>query len=715
MKHSENPSLETQKGQGEPRKVSDEMFKAVKSGLNQVADKRNRDIWRRRAYSDRTRFCLWAGQHPDGRKHDSSEESASPFDGASDARVRLADMILNMQVAMCKAACKRGNLTIRGLAGEDHRIAEAVQTLARHVLNNRIGHEWRLEIERFFQWSLGDSPAVALMHVGWQRESRVRMREFGVIDLVEYLVEQGVPFDEEAAANLESLITNPEREEELISAILERFPELKPATVKKSLKRLREEGETEFPESYAFLNDAVVEAHRMWEDVFVPVNTRSPRKCTMIYRRCWYTLADIVQKGESGEWSKKFVEDLKNFEAKTKMPEQVSVGTNVSEHTHRWNQESEHEGMYEVWHVYLRAANEDGHQGIYTLPFSCYVEEPGAEMTLLDYPHGDFPYVWHVREAVTRNLLDARGVSELVISDQNFLKSLRDLTSDHAQIYSLRPHVTDSRMTKKDVTWKALGIMKIRRSESFKPIEMSDMPRSNVESQARILQGVSQYFGIPLAEINGLLQNLLTQDLVDDALDAAKGIVTQIIQLTIKYKDADEIRLLTDSPELDVEALRLNIHRLDDMTISFDPQVFSIEYLEAMAKIMRDFIMAMDREQTLEAHQIVDFFVRALMPGLGDKFLRPVDSANMAEANEEKINYALIKAGVEPEMAEDGQNFALRLQTLQEIVESNPESVAEMSDTSKQILAARVEHLSNQVQQGQNAVIGRQMGREVLQ
>ena len=710
-----NLSVETQKGQGQARSLSDEEFKSMRDALDEVGSTHNRDIWRRRTYSDRTRFCLWADQFSDGRKHDTNSRTAMPFDGASDGRIRLADMIINMQVAVCKAACKRGNLTIQGTNGGSERAADDIRVLARQTLNNRIGHEWRMEMERFFNWSLGDSPAVALMHITWEKETRVRMREFGVMELIEYLVAQGVPFDEETAANLESLIKDEDRADELISVILQQFPELKASSLHKALKKLRENGSTEFPEPYVHRNDAAIEAQRMWQDVFVPVQTRSPRKCRYIFKRSWYSLADLEAKVKSGEWNRAFVEELKKHKGKSKMPEQVDAGYGVSEQTNRWNQQPKYEHLYEVWHAYTRSSNDDGYIGIYTLDFSSYVDQPAGDVRLLDYPHGDFPFVWHVREVVSNNLLDARGISELVITDQNFLKSLLDLTSDHAQISSLPPYLTDGRMTERDVRWVSLGQIKKRKTDLFEPVKIPDMPRSNLESQARIMERVSQYFGLPFAEVNQMLLNLTTQDMVDDALDAVKEIVKQILQNTIKFKSADELRAMAGNPNMDVEALRNNLHLLDDMTISFDPQVFDIAYLETMAKIMRDFIMAMDREQTIKANELVDFFVRALLPGLGDKFLRPVEEASMAEANEEKINYALIKAGVEPEMAEDGQNFALRLQTLQQIVEANPESVAEMSDVSKQILAARVEHLSNQVQQADNADTGRRMGQTALQ
>ena len=52
-----------------------------------------------------TRFCLWAGQSEDGRKHQSAlGRKPFPWDGAADSRIRLADTITNENVRLLKRA-----------------------------------------------------------------------------------------------------------------------------------------------------------------------------------------------------------------------------------------------------------------------------------------------------------------------------------------------------------------------------------------------------------------------------------------------------------------------------------------------------------------------------------------------------------------------------------------------------------------------------------
>ena len=56
------------------------------------------------AWLDNTRFCRWANQSVDGRKHDIKGKGkageAVPFDGASDCRPFVVDDIINEQVGL---------------------------------------------------------------------------------------------------------------------------------------------------------------------------------------------------------------------------------------------------------------------------------------------------------------------------------------------------------------------------------------------------------------------------------------------------------------------------------------------------------------------------------------------------------------------------------------------------------------------------------------
>jgi hypothetical protein len=122
----------------------------------------------------------------------------------------------------------------------------------------------------------------------------------------------------------------------------------------------------------------------------------------------------------------------------------------------------------------------------------------------------------------------------------------------------------------------------------------------------------------------------------------------------------------------------------------------------------------MDSLNTVQRDKLVHWLLNAINPNLADNVWRPSESANADEQKDESINFARIVAGDEPPMQAEGQNFALRLETLQSIINKNPEVRRKLTPISQQMLEARMKHLANQVDQQQNAITGARVGESVL-
>ena len=99
---------------------------------------------------------------------------------------------------------------------------------------------------------------------------------------------------------------------------------------------------------------------------------------------------------------------------------------------------------------------------------------------------------------------------------------------------------------------------------------------------------------------------------------------------------------------------------------------------------------------------------------LANRLTRPVETANQSEIDDETVNFAKIASGVEPPMMEDGQNYALRRQTLLDIGQKNPEAFRALTPQSWAILEARLKHFDGMLEQQKNAVIGRTMAAPAL-
>ncbi len=717
-KATDKPNMESQPGQGQPKTVSDEMFLEILEGLKSIRAHENLNVWTRRAYSDRTRYCIWPNQSPDGKKRKAHEwdREPEPFNGASDARVRLVDLVINIQVAMLMAATKASNLRINSIHVGDPKVAGYMQTYCSWLLNSKIIGEWELETERLANYGLGDSPAVALMHVYWEQEAGVHMVEFSQEEFMAEVAKLDMELDEEMLADVEGLFANPERSEELLSVLRTRFPHLKLPMLRASLGELQTEGRASFPEPYLLRNEPCVEAMRILEDVYVPTGTKSPRRCRRLYRREWYSRAELENMVTTGELDREFVDLLlEHGDGKSSYPQHVDGWSNTTGEDHiRYHNPAEYKGLYEVIYAYIRAHNDDGHIGEYILPFSEFVKDrPGSKMRLMDYPDGKKPFVWYVREATTRRLLDARGWSELLISDQAFLKTLRDLSSDHACISGLPPFLTDAGITEQDYSWKSLGFIRKRRNQRMDPVKFNDLPRSIQEQKQEIRQMVSLYTGTPLEDINELIMGLLQQSAVDRWLGVIKQIILKILQMAVVYDPEGFVRISGAEGDLDMDALKRSVQDLPDVEIDFNVDRFNLEYIKSVGTIIKDILLAMDTDQTIIRSEAVAFLAQELSPRFAQAVTRPVEGAAEAEVKDEQMNFALIMSGVEPQMKESGQNYRLRLETLQNIVQENPSVLQQMTPESQRYFQARVDHLQNQIQQEENAQIGRTMGQRV--
>lgn len=713
-------------GQGERRKVSPELLKEVVDGLDSVRAFSASDIWDRRVWSERVMFCLWEGQSPDGRKRrEYLGKDPFPFDGASDSKVRLADFLVRVQVATLKQAVKRSSARFRGLTADGVDFAGHAQALGGWMLNNRMAGAWRMQIERYARWALGDSPAVSLMHVYHDRRDRLRMQPFGIEDLAEFLVSR-MEFEEDEldAGGLAEFLVDGEREDELVDMLSTEFPHLKPKTLRKCVRRLREEGVTEFPVVELERNEPRVRALRMFEDVFVPQNTRDHEECRVVYVRHWLSRSEIEEKERMEGWSKKAVDELLGrgdgkggHEGESYMGETDALEESP---VREIDGQSRRKGTWEVFCAYIQGVNEDGVGGVFTVWFSGLVDEPLSEIELLDYPHGGMPFVWYVREYPTNNVLDSRGICELVQTEQDTVKRMRDLGTDHAQVFALPPFLHNMMNPEQQIRFSSFSLIRSGPTNFLRPIEIPQGSELPMQWSRESERQVSLYFGVPLQEINEMLQQLLTQDTIDDFMDSMRQVLLMLMQLAVTYMDDEEIYAITGgTPEtMDLEQFRERIRKLRDIEIDFTAAVFDEEYIKTLSDIIQNTLLAIDTDNTIMRNELVDWLCRQISPSLANKILRPVEDASEQEVRDEEMNFAIIYSGGEPEMKEDGQNFGLRLQVLQrklDLMDQNPELQEGWTPLKMQILQARMQHLQGQVQQQENAVIGRRMGQQVLE
>lgn len=694
--------------------VTQEDLARFKAEAETLAKDAGYNVNHRRNAAEETRFTLWEGQSADGRKHAEAQDGkpAFPFEGASDQRVRLADMLVNERVLILTAAALRNVPRVKGLDLANEPLGARLTTLLKWVLKNKLGGQYFREVVKLAQYQEGDSPAGAVAGVWWEQETALEMRVVTLRELAALLQQSGATPEQlnRAAATL----MDPTQEESALAVLQEFFPHLSEARAKKVVTQLREDGRAEFPAPYLRLDQPVFCAYRLFDDIFFPANTREAQRARCWFLREWLSEVELRERIVSDNYAESFVQEVLKHEGTTQFPTYRRDPANGDFQLARNEDKESYKGLYEIVTVCFKAVNQDHIPGIYYLSYHHAVEFAAKERELLDYKHGKYPFVFFSREILGSRLWDSRGIPELAATDQYALKLLADSFNDNVSLSTLPNIKVPRRRSKLSLVIGPLKIIKEDRPGDVNWMQPPQYPAGNDKQQEEIRRRVDEYFGRISEHVPPMLTQLHQTGMVMNFLTNLADALSQLLQLCQQYISDEDLQMITDDQGAAIARSREDIQGKFLVELSFDPRDLDLEYLKTVAELIFKTVLTSDTLNTVQRDKLIQWFMSSLSPALAEHTLRPVEQANQSEVSEEENNFAKIAAGVEPPMLAEGQNYPLRLQVLLGIVQKNPEALQKLSPTSREIFQARVEHLQNQVQQLKNAQIGRQVGQPVL-
>jgi len=716
---SEN-TIENIKADGGSGKISEDQLTDLKNEIDDICKDAAYDVQERRSNADDTRFCRWPHQSSDGLKHSDPHENhkAFPFEGASDARVRLTDMIINEREKILVASAMRSDITVEGIESNDLEMGGRMSIILKWVTNNALGNKYRKELKKIAQWQEGDVPAGAVMGVYWYDEVALENKTVTIEDIAQMLLaklqqspEAQNVTPQEFMKELDLLIQNKTEEEKLGKMLLESSPHLSDARIKKIINELRETGQAVYPSPYTKTQTPTICAHRLFDDIFFPSNTTDLNTARAVFIREWLSEAQLRERQWTHGYEEKYVDAVLEHEGETGFPEYTSHEIAGEWQVERVKAPSqiEHKGLYEQITAYTRSVNEDGVPAIYYTCFHHQVEFAAKEREMLDYAHGNYPFVWFGRETLTSRLWDSRSVSELAMGQQKMLKILWDSFLDHTSISTIPPITVPKNRPNAKFEFGPLKQIKENRPGEVRFMDMPKYPVSNDKAQPLLEKQVNEYFGRADELVPPALSQLHTQDMVDSFLANLKEVMHMVLQLCQQYMPDETLMRISGSDQgFPTIKSRAEIQGKFDLTLSFDSKDLDMEYVMKKAEIIGKYILPIDTLSTIQRDKLVQKLFAGLDPSLAAATIQPVQNANMKEATEEQTNFAKIASGVEPPMLEDGVNHQLRLQVLQQIAELNPDAIQRLPQDSQEILKKRMEHLSHMVQQ---QTVNKQYGR----
>ena len=376
------------------------------------------------------------------------------------------------------------------------------------------------------------------------------------------------------------------------------------------------------------------------------------------------------------------------------------------------------EGSYffylaKIFRAYYWAKDEDyGIPTLYQTVFSNHDTKHHGMHGIDDESLGYMPFHEVVRERTGRAILESRGIGEIAALDQQGIKENRDARGDRSSLATLPPKLVDERMAGEDTDVTPGGEVLRRRGNEIEFMKVPALDGGSVEIEETELNWILAYFGRgPL--LSDSEKTAYLQKLTDKFLGEVMFVGRRIYQLVQTRMDQQEVEEVVGPlgrawPPSKEEIRKAPVLRMTFDVLTLDPEAVDRK-LQQMERVESS-----DSQGILNRAIWTKIKVAMIDPTLADIAVQSEEAAFEAESEDERNKFAQIVAGVEPERSEEG-NHMVRLQTLNQILEENPEIMQTITPASRSILERRLEHLYGlAVVQPRNAQTGRDQAQMEL-
>lgn len=702
----------------------------VLSDWRWCVEEREASAWAQIEQNVHARLAYWPGQTVDGRKwwRRKEEDDVFPWPGAADSRVHMVDGLVNEDVSLLMSALRRAKIVGLPTEVNDSVRAGQVTTLMRWQFFSQL-RELKPEARLLANYLLERGAAV-LSNI-WVRQeqmgySRITMDSIAQMAYgAETAVKQGSAEDlvpgvgNEELAQLPSAIMDPSRADEAIAVARVIWTQASDKAIRKALKELRDTGEGSVPIPYIVKDRPGITALALNEDVFLPPEaTGIDLELSSLHWRELVTEATLKERVRGRKWDAEWVEAMIENQRGVVTPGlEGEVNSFVRRNAVNGRLPVKTDRLFEIIHSYRRLLNEDGVPGIY-----CTVWNHGmvagknsdrdgqwyGHHQLVNYDHGEYPFVLFQRERRSRNIDESRGYGQVASTWQHAVKSEWDGRRDRSSITTLPPshHPTSA----PPAEWGPGAQIGTNQPERYGFFKGPMWDPGSKEIEQTVLAHADRYFGRVLESgANKIEANNQKQDLVSNWLEGWEQVLNQQLQLNQQFMP-DEVfaRVIGDSKSAPIRITREEIQGRYDVQASF-----SIEDMDPDARKEKFQLIAeaikIDRDAAIDTTAAIQMAFESTDPNMPTRLLRSSQESQQAETDDEEAVWSKLWAGI-PVDVKPGQNYALRLQWLQNQIFGNPagQEKYRSDQTFRTLVDRRIKQLGFQLQQyGENARIGR--------
>ena len=450
-------------------------------------------------------------------------------------------------------------------------------------------------------------------------------------------------------------------------------------------------------------------------DVFYPAHTTSLEKAEWIAVVHWLPMSAMKDRAELEGWNEKVLEEALckpgNCYSSLLSGQNkgwVLAGSAVQRGVSR--DRLEQSNQFQIIELFQIATAQTGTPCLYRT-----VLHPGVKSgALLHEPlaglNASYPCVElrRAREG-SRYLMDAEGIPEQVLTHQNAIKAQHDGRTNRTDLELMPPASVPMNRNGGNFVLGPNAQIPVRRSGTIEWMQPPPMSMDTVAITNDEWALVNRIFGRLSDDVPAALTQLHTGKLITDFLTDISIAFQKTFDLCLANYDDEIWMRICNVPKPAPDPYH------HDIAIVFDVRNLSLEWIKELVQVYTAFVLPADSEAVVDRSAFVSHLVQSITPQLAGKLIKQKDAAAASEMEDEQVQLAIIMGGDEPPQ-KDGQNYALRLQVLQRALANSKEVQKRMgeNDQIRAVLEARVKYFQNQLQQRQNAIIGRTMQQPVM-
>lgn len=694
----------------------------------------------RRDNADRIRFAIWEGQDRSGRKLAKNLQSAPfPWEGASDARIRLADEVTNEQAKILAQAFARAKIQTAAREADDLARSATTTILLDYCTRTLMADHIRQETK--FLADTRQHYGSAVLCIDWERRIEAEPKTITLDAITQMAIESGLDRlgqEIEAAAadgiepdpeelqqaegeiqaasidEVQTLFLDPSRESEGIQAIMQ-ITGLPEKSAKRVLKDLRKDGFADYHVPYTAVNRPRWTARIPFVDVFFPVDTSTIQDARWLSVVEWLPETELRSRAIAEGWDMDWVEKVltlglgKSHQWMTNGTIERTTTTRITSQGNATSDEELHKFEVQIIHSHYRAMGPDELPAMFRTTWHPLIPDNVAIHEMMPYRHGQIPGVLTRRECVLRPAMESRGVSDIIHTHQGEIKVQRDSRTDRTSLATLPPTIIPAGRSGNRMLIGPGAQIPERRANELKFMDPPRYDGGSVEMETATRNDVDRYFGRASEVVAPSTAVLHMQDMVDDFLQDLNLALVQTLQLMQQFMDP-ELTIRIAGTDALLPVTRDEIQGRYDVTASFDVRDLDPEYMAKKIEMVGTMVLPMDSSGRIDRGALAEWAINAIDPILAKRVVVSAETANAKETEEEKAALAMMASGVEPIMPENsGMNHPLRMQTLQAAIQANPALQQRLQEDQMfaAMLQARVKFHNQAIMQEQNKTIGR--------